>query len=47
MINGENGFGEYKYNNIRRFMAYEPVPGTEWSMAIAVEKIICLKIYIR
>ncbi|ACQ52559.1 methyl-accepting chemotaxis protein [Clostridium botulinum] len=38
MINGENGFGEYKYNNIRRFMAYEPVPGTEWSMAIAVEK---------
>ncbi|AUN16630.1 methyl-accepting chemotaxis protein [Clostridium botulinum] len=38
MINGENGFGEYKYNNIRRFMAYVPVPGTEWSMAIAVEK---------
>ncbi|MDU1322035.1 MAG: methyl-accepting chemotaxis protein [Clostridium botulinum] len=38
MINGENGFGEYKYNNVRRFMAYEPVPGTEWSMAIAVEK---------
>ncbi|EDT79934.1 methyl-accepting chemotaxis protein, partial [Clostridium botulinum NCTC 2916] len=38
MINGENGFGEYKYNNIRRFMAYEPVPGTEWSIAIAVEK---------
>ncbi|KOY67674.1 methyl-accepting chemotaxis protein [Clostridium sporogenes] len=38
MINGENGFGEYKYNNVRRFMAYEPVTGTEWSMAIAVEK---------
>ncbi|EDU38333.1 MULTISPECIES: methyl-accepting chemotaxis protein [Clostridium] len=38
MINGENGFGEYKYNNVRRFMAYEPVSGTEWSMAIAVEK---------
>ncbi|MCR1934629.1 methyl-accepting chemotaxis protein [Clostridium tepidum] len=38
MVNGENGFGEYKYNNVRRFMAYEPVPGTEWSIAIAVEK---------
>ncbi|EJO5349137.1 methyl-accepting chemotaxis protein [Clostridium botulinum] len=38
MIDGESGFGEYEYNNVRRFMSYAPIPNTEWSIGIAVEK---------
>ncbi|WP_409069315.1 methyl-accepting chemotaxis protein [Clostridium sp. FAM 1755] len=38
MINGESGFGEYKYNNIKKFMSYGPIKDTEWSIAVAAEK---------
>ncbi|MBU5484553.1 methyl-accepting chemotaxis protein [Clostridium sp. MSJ-11] len=38
MINGESGFGTYTYNGLEKFMAYTPVPNTEWFMGLAVTK---------
>lgn len=35
MIQGENGFGEYKYGGIRKFIAYAPIENTDgWSIAV-------------
>lgn len=38
MIKGEMGVGIYEYNGIEKFMAYAPIEGTEWSMALTQEK---------
>ncbi|KYH35479.1 methyl-accepting chemotaxis protein McpB [Clostridium tepidiprofundi DSM 19306] len=38
MVKGESGFGEYYYNNSRKFMAYAPVANTDWSIALTITK---------
>lgn len=35
MVNGEAGSGEYTYNGVVKYVAYAPVKGTSWSLAIA------------
>jgi methyl-accepting chemotaxis protein len=34
MINGESGFGEYYSEGNKSYMAFSPIPDTEWSMAL-------------
>lgn len=36
MGNGETGFGTYTYLKVTKLVAYAPVPGTPWSMALNV-----------
>ncbi|WP_425447568.1 methyl-accepting chemotaxis protein [Dethiothermospora halolimnae] len=38
MINGENGFGEFNENGVDNYIAYSPIPNSQWSMAIVVPK---------
>jgi methyl-accepting chemotaxis protein len=38
MIAGESGIGEYTYQGVIKYMAYCPVPGTEWSIALTTPK---------
>jgi len=38
MINGEKGTGKYTYDGIEKYLAYSPVPGTTWSLAVVVEQ---------
>lgn len=38
MINGEAGFGEYKYKGVIKYMAFAPAEGTPWSIALTQEK---------
>jgi methyl-accepting chemotaxis protein len=38
MVAGEKGVGEYRYNGISKYMAYCPVPGTDWSLAMAAPR---------
>lgn len=38
MVRGEVGFGEYSYNGQDKFLAYAPVPGTNWSLALTISK---------
>lgn len=38
MINGQSGVGEYTYDGIRKFMAYTPVTGTQWSLGITAPR---------
>ncbi|MFD3158315.1 methyl-accepting chemotaxis protein [Haloimpatiens sp. FM7330] len=38
MINGEKGFGSYRYNDKVEFMAYEPIPNTKWFLGLSVPK---------
>lgn len=42
MIEGKNGVGEYEYNGITKYMAYTPVEGTNWSIAITSPKSVIL-----
>lgn len=35
MIKGETGAGRYYFNNMEKYMAYMPVNGTTWSIAVA------------
>lgn len=37
MTNGESGIGEYKYNNSKKIMSYDPIESTGWSVGIVVE----------
>ncbi len=37
-VKGESGIGEYAYENIPKYVAYEPVPKTSWSIIISVER---------
>ncbi len=38
IIQGETGFGSYKYNGVERLVAYTPVENTGWFLGITVEK---------
>lgn len=38
MIAGNSGTGEYLYNGDEKYLAYSPVEGTNWSLAITVDK---------
>ncbi|MCY6354171.1 methyl-accepting chemotaxis protein [Clostridium sp. ZS2-4] len=38
MIAGESGFGTYSYKGIEKFMAYTPIPNTEWFIGLASDK---------
>lgn len=38
MINGESGFGEYAYTGIRKYMAFAPIPNSDWSMGLTIPK---------
>jgi methyl-accepting chemotaxis protein len=38
MIAGETGIAEYKYKDIVKYIAYSPVPGTEWSIGLTTSK---------
>lgn len=38
MIRGEQGIGEYTYNGEDKELAYAPVSGTSWSLAVSVLK---------
>ncbi|NLU09339.1 MAG: methyl-accepting chemotaxis protein [Tepidanaerobacter acetatoxydans] len=38
MAKGESGFGEYEYKGIVKYMAFAPVEGTDWSIALTQEK---------
>jgi methyl-accepting chemotaxis protein len=38
MVAGETGIGEYRYQGITKYMAYHPVAGTNWSLALTVPK---------
>lgn len=39
MINGESGIGTYSYNGKVKYMAYAPVNGTSWSVAVCAPQI--------
>ncbi len=43
MIDGDSGTGEYTYDGASKFMAYTPVKGTNWSLAITAPKKEVLK----
>lgn len=36
MVNGEKGFGTYSYNGVNKYLAYSPVPDSNWSLAISI-----------
>lgn len=38
MVNGESGFGEYTYTGIRKFMAFSPIPNSDWSIGLTISK---------
>lgn len=38
MVKRETGIGTYEYDGVEKFMAYAPIEGTEWSMALTQEK---------
>ncbi|WRS27944.1 methyl-accepting chemotaxis protein [Oscillospiraceae bacterium MB08-C2-2] len=38
MAEGQSGFGEYTYMGITKYIAYVPVEGTGWSLAITTSK---------
>ena len=38
MVNGEKGLGEYKYGGVTKYLAYAPIPNSDWSIAITLPK---------
>jgi methyl-accepting chemotaxis protein len=38
MVAGETGLGEYQYDGIVKYIAYHPVPGTDWSLGLSAPK---------
>ncbi len=38
MVKGESGSGSYTYNKRDWFMAYAPIPGSNWSLAVTAPK---------
>ena len=34
MVNRQTGLAKYDYNNVAKYLAFAPVPGTNWSLAI-------------
>jgi methyl-accepting chemotaxis protein len=35
MVQGESGVGKYRYQGVEKYLAYCPVPGVDWSLALA------------
>lgn len=42
MTEGEQGIGEYTYNGETKYMAYYPVEGTNWSLAVTAPKTVIM-----
>ena len=42
MVEGEKGIGEYTYNGVTKYMAYYPVEGTNWSLAVTAPKSVVM-----
>ncbi|HHV99466.1 MAG TPA: methyl-accepting chemotaxis protein [Clostridiaceae bacterium] len=38
MVNGETGFGEYEFNNVKKFMGFAPITDYGWSIGVEVNK---------
>jgi methyl-accepting chemotaxis protein len=38
MADGKNGLGEYQYQGTVNYIAYHPVPGTDWSLGLTAPK---------
>ncbi|MEA1960518.1 MAG: hypothetical protein U9N81_04380 [Bacillota bacterium] len=38
MIAGESSVGKYSFEGHDRFLAYSPIPGTDWSLAVTMDK---------
>jgi methyl-accepting chemotaxis protein len=38
MISGMSGIGEYTYKGVNKFVAYAPISGLNWSLAVAMNK---------
>lgn len=38
MIDGKIGFGEYEYNGSSKYMAFAPIDGSRWSLAITQDR---------
>lgn len=38
MINGEEGYGEYKYKGTRKIMGYAPIEGRGWSIGLEINR---------
>ncbi len=38
MISGESGLGQYSFQGHERYLAYSPVSGTDWSLAVTMEQ---------
>ncbi|MEN6324859.1 MAG: methyl-accepting chemotaxis protein [Syntrophomonas sp.] len=38
MIAGKQGAGEYTFKGVNRFLAYAPISGTSWSLAVTMDK---------
>ncbi|WP_324825215.1 methyl-accepting chemotaxis protein [Sinanaerobacter sp. ZZT-01] len=43
MTNRESGSGEYTYNGINKIVAYAPIEGTDWIVAVGIESSEILK----
>jgi len=43
MVEGESGVGEYTFNGKTKYMAYYPVEGTNWSLAVTAPKSIVME----
>lgn len=43
MVAGETGAGMYNYHGVKKMLAFAPVKGTDWSLAIAVEHAVIMK----
>lgn len=38
MVAGETGVGEYTYGGNEKYLAYTPIPGTDWSLGVTMDK---------
>ncbi|MBP2627497.1 MAG: mcpA 6 [Firmicutes bacterium] len=36
MVNGEKGVAKYKYEGVNKYLAYAPIQGTNWSIAVNI-----------
>ena len=36
MVKGEQGIAQYSYGGVGKYVAYAPIPGTAWSLAVSV-----------
>jgi methyl-accepting chemotaxis protein len=38
MLSGESGYREYEFGGVKKYAAYAPIKGTDWSIGITTEK---------